>query len=46
MANPLIIKETGDGTFLGLQEMQTSAMDYAVHHILTEFNTDNVGTVL
>ena len=44
MANPLIIKETGSGTFLGLQEMQTGAMDYAVHHILTEFNTDNVGT--
>ena len=44
MANPLIIKSTGGGTFLGLQEMQTSQMDYAVHQVLTEFNTDNVGT--
>ena len=44
MANPLRIKATGGGTFLGLQEMQASEMDYAVHQVLTEFNTDNVGT--
>ena len=44
MANPLKIKSTGGGTFLGLQEMQASEMDYAVHQVLTEFNTDNVGT--
>ena len=44
MSNPLRIKSTGGGAFLGLQEMQTSEMDYSVHQILTEFNTDNVGT--
>ena len=43
MSNPLRIKSTGGGAFLGLQEMQTSEMDYSVHQILTEFNTDNVG---
>ena len=37
MGNPLKIKETVGGTFLGLQEMQSTEMDYAVHQILTEF---------
>ena len=47
MGNPVRIKETGGGTFLGLQEMTATEMDYAVHQILTEFstNTDGEGTV-
>ena len=47
MANPLKIKETGGGTFLGLQEMQTSELAYAVHNILTEFNVNTLesGTI-
>ena len=44
MGNPLKIKETGGGTFLGLQEMTTNEMDYAVHQILTEFSTSLTGT--
>ena len=43
MGNPLKIKETVGGTFLGLQEMQTTEMDYAVHQILTEFSTSLTG---
>ena len=43
MGNPLRIKTTGSGTFLGLQEMQTTEMDYAVHQILTEFSTSTEG---
>ena len=47
MGNPLRIKETGGGTFLGLQEMTDTEMDYAVHQVLTEFatNTGGEGTV-
>ena len=47
MGNPLRIKTTGGGTFLGLQEMQTTEMDYAVHQILTEFTVDttSAGTI-
>jgi len=44
MGNPLKIKETVGGTFLGLQEMQTTEMDYAVHQILTEFSTSLTGS--
>ena len=44
MGNPLRIKTTGGGTFLGLQEMQTTEMDYAVHQILTEFSTSTTGS--
>ena len=44
MGNPLRIKTTGGGTFLGLQEMQTTEMDYAVHQILTEFSTSTSGS--
>ena len=44
MGNPLKIKETGGGTFLGLQEMTTNEMDYAVHQILTEFSTSVSGS--
>ena len=44
MGNPLRIKTTGGGTFLGLQEMQTTEMDYAVHQILTEFSTSTAGS--
>ena len=44
MGNPLKIKETGGGTFLGLQEMQTTEQDYAVHQILTEFATSLTGS--
>jgi hypothetical protein len=43
MANPLRIKATGGGTFLGLQEMTDTEMDYAVHQILTEFATSTTG---
>ena len=43
MGNPLRIKTTEGGTFLGLQEMQTTEMDYAVHQILTEFSTSTSG---
>ena len=43
MGNPLKIKETVGGTFLGLQEMQTTEQDYAVHQILTEFSTSLTG---
>ena len=43
MGNPLKIKETGGGTFLGLQEMTDTEMDYAVHQILTEFSTSTSG---
>ena len=47
MGNPLLIKETVGGTFLGLQEMQDADMDYAVHQILTEFcvNLNDGGTI-
>ena len=47
MANPLKIKSTGGGTFLGLQEMTPTQQDYAVHQILTEFcvNTTESGTL-
>ena len=47
MGNPLRIKTTEGGTFLGLQEMQTTEMDYAVHQILTEFTVDttSAGTI-
>ena len=44
MGNPLKIKSTEGGTFLGLQEMQTTEMDYAVHQILTEFATSLTGS--
>ena len=44
MGNPLKIKETVGGTFLGLQEMQSTEMDYAVHQILTEFSTSLTGS--
>ena len=43
MGNPLRIKTTEGGTFLGLQEMQTTEMDYSVHQILTEFSTSTSG---
>ena len=43
MGNPLRIKATGGGTFLGLQEMTDTEMDYAVHQILTEFSTSTSG---
>ena len=43
MGNPLRIKTTGGGTFLGVQEMQTTEMDYAVHQILSEFSTSTSG---
>ena len=47
MANPLKIKATGGGAFLGLQQMQTSEMDYAVHKVLDAFvvNTLDAGTI-
>ena len=47
MANPLKIKSTGGGTFLGLQEMTSAQQDYAAHNILTQFcvNTSESGTI-
>ena len=47
MANPLKIKATGGGGFLGLQQMQTSEIDYAVHKVLDAFvvNTLHAGTI-
>ena len=43
MGNPLKIKETGGGSFLGLQEMSSTDMNYAVHQILVQFASTNDG---
>ena len=42
--NPLRIKTSGGGSFLGLQIMSDTEMDYAVHQILTEFVGDNTSS--
>ena len=44
MGNPLLIKDTVGGTFLGLQEMQATDVNYSVHKILVEFSTSNIGS--